>query len=177
MVMENYMKCITCKNLLKNEQDQQLFEEFTKVDNKPRDLEINKDLTRVQKPIMDIIKMVKNEGNCFPIIQQNESKIIFNISEINPEQPIGTCLTFNKSIYEKGSECIPKPKNTYYVINNSENTGVIRNCSEFCDFCFGENTTNNTNCIKCTNGYYKIEDSKTNCVSNNYIPINYYYIL
>ena len=43
--------------------------------------------------------MIKIEGNCFPTIINDQSKIIFNISEIYPEEQNGTCLFFNKSIY------------------------------------------------------------------------------
>ena len=36
----------------------------------------------------------------------------------------------HKSIYMNNIECIEKPNNTFYVLNNTENTGVIKKCSE-----------------------------------------------
>ena len=120
------------------------------------------------------LTMVKNEGNCFPSIIIDQSKIIFNISEIYPEVQNGTCLFFNKSIYAGETECIEKPKNTFYVLNDTENTGVIKNCSEACETCIGGNTSQSTNCINCSNNYFKTEDSDTNCILSNLIPNNYY---
>ena len=73
-------------------------------------------------------KMIKNEENCFPVIQYDVSKIIFNITEIDPVKKNCTCLNFNKSIYYGERMCKEKPKNTFYVLNNQENTGVIKNC-------------------------------------------------
>ena len=119
--------------------------------------------------------MIKIEGNCFPTIINDQSKIIFNISEIYPEEQNGTCLFFNKSIYTEKSECIDKPENTFYVLNDAENTGVIENCSEACETCYGKYTSQNTNCIQCANGYFKTEDSDTNCIVRELIPINYYF--
>ena len=59
-------------------------------------------------------------------------------------------------------------------MNNEINYGVIKNCSESCDSCLGENTTNDTNCIECASNYYKTEDSETNCILESLIPHNYY---
>ena len=118
--------------------------------------------------------MIKNEENCFPVIASNENKIIFNISEIYSEIEYGTCLFFNKSIYPGNNECIEKPKNTFYVLRNEDNTGVIKNCSEICDTCLGEESPQNTNCINCIKGYYKTEDSDTHCILEKLIPNNYY---
>ena len=42
--------------------------------------------------------MIKINNNCFRIIQYNDSKIIFNISEMNIEF-LGTCKYFGKAIY------------------------------------------------------------------------------
>ena len=118
--------------------------------------------------------MIKNEENCFPIIIYNDYKIIFNISEIDKEKEIGTCLDFNKSIFYGEYECIQKPNNTFYVLNNNETYGVIENCSEACESCLGENMTNDTSCIECTSNYYKTEDSNSNCILESLIPHNYY---
>ena len=118
--------------------------------------------------------MIKNGENCFPIINYTDYQIIFNISEIDKEKEFGTCLDFNKSIFYGEYECIQKPNNTFYVLNNNETYGVIKNCSEACDSCLGGNTTNNTNCIECASNYYKTEDSNSNCIFESLIPHNYY---
>ena len=120
-------------------------------------------------------QMIKNEGNCFPIITYINSSIVFNISEIDPNNILGNCLYFNKSIFYGESECIDKPINTFYVLNDSENTGVIKKCDIACNSCYGEKINNDTNCIECANDYYKIEDSNTNCILQNLIPNNYYW--
>ena len=86
------------------------------------------------------VKMIKNEDNCFPLIVYNESKIIFNISEIEPEMMMGNCFYFNKAIFFGEYNCISKPDHTYYVIDNSENYGIVKYCDIACDSCLGENT-------------------------------------
>lgn len=118
--------------------------------------------------------MIKNDENCFPVIIYNQTHIIFNISEIYPDIKNSACLLFNKTIYYGENECIEKPEHTFYVLNNEENTGVIKNCSIECDTCLGEKTIKDTNCIKCADGYFKTEDSNTNCILENLIPHNYY---
>ena len=55
-----------------------------------------------------------------------------------------------------------------------DNTGIIKYCNPVCDTCFGPSDINNTNCISCIEGYYKTEDSNTNCILENLIPKNYY---
>ena len=72
--------------------------------------------------------MIKIEGNCFPIISYNNNAILFNISDIKSNNTLGNCLYFNKSIFYGSYECIDKPINTFYVLNDSENTGVIKKC-------------------------------------------------
>ena len=57
--------------------------------------------------------MIHFENNCFKIIQYDENKIIFNITEIN-SNVTGSCLYFNKSIYYGQYNCIDKPENTYF---------------------------------------------------------------
>ena len=163
------MNCNTCRILLLQERpnNNNEFEIFPGFRYLERQLPV--------ETILSIPKMIKIEGNCFPTIIDDQSKIIFNISEIYPEEQNGTCLFFNKSIYAGKSECIDKPENTFYVLNNNENTGVIQNCSEACEACLGKYTTQNTNCIQCANGYFKTEDSDTNCITRDLIPKNYYF--
>ena len=119
--------------------------------------------------------MIKNEENCFPIIIYNDSTIIFDISEIDERKPSGTCLGFNKAIFQNTYECIEKPENTFYILNDEgKNTGVIGECSNNCASCYGEANKTDSNCIKCSSGYYKTEDSNTNCIMERNIPNGYY---
>ena len=113
------------------------------------------------------------ENNCFKIIEYNEIKITFNKTGIN-SNIIGSCLDFNKSIYYGQFNCIDKPENSYYVLNGSENTGIIKDCNTSCKSCYGESTEGNTNCIECAEGYFKTEHSNTNCINVELIPSNYY---
>ena len=108
----------------------------------------------LEEQIMKLIskKMIKVGENCFPVIDDDENKITFNISEINSEIIKGNCFMFNLAIYSNTSKCIEKPENTYYV-NNEENTGVIKNCSEACKSCNEGYTTDNTKCLECADGY------------------------
>ena len=115
-----------------------------------------------------------NEGYCFPYIQYTESKITFNITEINKMNEEASCLYFNKSIFYKEKKCVIKPNNTYYILNNEENTGIIQYCDKACDSCITPIKLFDTNCINCNSGYYKTEDSDTNCILKNEIPKNYY---
>ena len=107
--------------------------------------------------------MIKNENNCFEIVQYEESKIYFK----NLNNSLGTCYDFGKAIYYGKYECIDKPNNSYFIIN-IENTGVIKKCHEACKTCFGGGNNTNTNCIECSEGYFKDKesDSDTNCVRN-----------
>ena len=115
----------------------------------------------------------QTKKNCYKIIEYSKSKITFNIKEIN-SNAIGSCLYFNKSIYYGQINCIDKPKNTYYVINGIENTGIIKDCNISCKSCYGESTKGNTNCIECADNYFKTEYSNTNCMHKDLIPSNYY---
>ena len=118
--------------------------------------------------------MIKYEENCFNIIEYEQNKIIFDISEINPDKEFGTCLDFGKSIFYNSYECISKPAHTFFVLNNEENTGVIKNCNIACNTCEGEGDEYDTNCIDCSLGYFKTEDSETNCILEELIPENYH---
>ena len=118
--------------------------------------------------------MILNGNNCFPIIIYEPNKIIFNISEIDSGIENVTCLYYNKSILYNTYECIQKPDNTFYVLTNEENTGVIKYCNKACNSCFGEGNLQDTNCTECSEGYYKTEDSYTNCILESLIPSNYF---
>ena len=118
--------------------------------------------------------MIKVEENCFPKIDYSSDKITFDISEINSENTIGTCLSFNKAIFYDSYECIVRPEHTFYVVSGSDNTGVIKYCDSACDTCLGEKIGEDTNCINCAVGYYKTEDSNTNCILESLIPDNYH---
>ena len=87
---------------------------------------------------------------------------------------IGNCLNLGKSIFYNSYECISKPVHTFYVLTDGSNTGVIKNCNVACDTCLGESDEYNTNCIICAVGYFKTEDSTTNCILESLIPDNYY---
>ena len=174
---QNGNKCLKChKNCLtcdmgfdKNSAGKLINMKCTKCLGNPSEIGIQQQQSSLINQIM-----IKNEENCFPVIERSEEKIIFDISEIYPGIKNGSCLYFNKSIYSGQNECIEKPEKTFYVLNNTKNTGVIKNCSEECDTCLGEKTSESTNCIKCAEGYYKKEESTTNCILENLIPVNYY---
>ena len=118
--------------------------------------------------------MIQIENNCYPIIEYSKEKIIFNISELSIGKIYGSCLDFNLSIRYQNYQCLPKPVHTFYVLNDINNTGIIKDCDLACNTCFDEGNINNTNCISCNFGYFKTEDSDSNCILKNLIPINYY---
>ena len=126
-----------------------------------------------------IEKYIKIDVNCLPFILYSEEKITIDISEINGNSEVSSiqsCLYFGLSIFYGQYTCIEKPINTYYVLNNEENTGVIKYCDIACSTCYGapDNDLYYTNCIICADGYYKTEDSETNCILESLIPDNYY---
>ena len=89
---------------------------------------------------------------------------------------MSNCKYFGKAIYYGKYECIEKPNNTYFVINDDiYNTGVIKNCHEACYYCFGEGNEINMNCINCSQDYYKTEDSNTNYYNYSLLQNNKYY--
>ena len=51
---------------------------------------------------------------------------------------------------------------------------MIKKCSLACNSCLGDYNEQNTNCIDCAIGYYKTEDSDTNCMIKELIPQNFY---
>ena len=77
----------------------------------------------------------------------------------------GNCLIFRKAIYYGQYNCIGKPNNTYYVLND-ENTGIIKDCNEECGFCLSKNNEDATNCIECATLCHKEEDSSINSLIN-----------
>ena len=117
----------------------------------------------------------QGEGNCFPILEYSEKSIYFNIGKLEIGKEKGSCFDFNKSIIYGEYECKIKPDDYYYVIQEDEkNTGVIKQCNIACSSCYGLEKEENTNCINCSIGYYKTEDSYTNCILKEKIPYNYY---
>ena len=61
--------------------------------------------------------MIKLDEYCFPIIDYEETKITFDISEIDNVDAIGTCFDFGKTIFYNSYKCISKPDHTFYVLN------------------------------------------------------------
>ena len=119
---------------------------------------------------------IKIEGNCFPIITYTEEKIIFDIAELSLEEIEKSCFDYGKAILNGEYQCIEKEENYYYVLNNDENTGVVKKCDIACASCNGDKNilTGDTNCINCASGYYKTQDSKTNCILESLISTNYF---
>ena len=119
---------------------------------------------------------IQIEGNCFPIITYTEEKIIFDVTELNIEQTQKSCFDYGKVIIYGEYQCKEKLDNYYYVLNNDQNTGVVKKCDISCSSCNGgKNTlTGDTNCINCADGYYKTQDSNTNCLLESQIPVNYF---
>ena len=124
-------------------------------------------------------KHIKIDSNCFPFVIYSEEKIIFDIRVANinnEENTLKSCLDFGLSIFYGEYICITRPTNTYYVVNDEENTGIIKYCDTACSTCNGplDDVTQDTNCIICSDGYFKTEDSETNCIIENLISNNYY---
>ena len=115
-----------------------------------------------------------NDGFCFPKLVYEDNKITFDISEYNSMNTEGSCLSFGLSIFYGDNSCSEKPPRTYFKINNEGNTGIIEYCNIACSTCDKKEEEGNTYCISCSNGYFKTEDSNTNCLLENSIPNNYY---
>ena len=124
--------------------------------------------------IQESPNMIKYGNNCFHTIEYTKEKIIFNISEIQPWKKEGSCLDFNMSIRFGEYECKPKPENTFYVLENDDNTGIIKDCNTSCSTCFDEGNLTDTNCINCALYYAITEESNSNCILESLIPKNYY---
>ena len=121
-----------------------------------------------------IENQIQIDKNCFPIIAYTEKKITFNTSDMSSGEIEKSCLDYGKAIITGEYECIEKPTNYYYVSTNN-NTGVIELCDVTCSTCtWGKNNLiNDTNCINCSEGYFKTQDSNTNCILGSLIPENY----
>jgi len=121
------------------------------------------------------IKVIKN---CFTIGDYEENKINFDTSLINSNaaDKIKTCYNYDLSIIYGEYECKTKPTNSYYIQTDEGNNGIVKYCDIACATCnLGkDDSTGNTNCLTCSSGYYKTEDSDTNCILESLIPINYY---
>ena len=103
-------------------------------------------------------QMIKLNDNCFKVIRYDENQIIFNISEIKPDNPFGNCFDFGKAIFYGQYECIDKPNNTYFALNNNSNTGVIKDCQKVCGSCENKD---DRNCIECSTNCNKEERINT----------------
>jgi hypothetical protein len=77
-------------------------------------------LTCIETP-----QMIKNEENCFPVDIYQNDKITFNINEIDSTKTIGNCYDFGKAIFHGTYECISKPSNRFYVLNNVEGKNSV----------------------------------------------------
>ena len=119
---------------------------------------------------------IQLEANCFPIITYTAEKITFDITILNIGETEKSCLDYSYVIVYGQYKCITKKNNYFYVLNNEKNTGVVKRCNEACATCNGEKNeiTQDTNCITCTEGYYKTQDSNTNCILESLIPENYF---
>ena len=121
---------------------------------------------------------IKVEKNCFAFIDYEQDKITFDTSLINtkPSDKVKTCLNYELSIFYGQYECKSKPTNSYFIKNNGDNTGIIEYCDTACATCDegADILTGNTNCLTCSDGYYKTEESDTNCILESLILENYY---
>ena len=122
-------------------------------------------------------KFIKVNGNCFEFVDYEEDKINFDISLITDStNKIKTCLDYGLTIIYGEYECKAKPSNSYYIKNDEGNNGIVKYCDISCATCNEgkNNLSGNTNCLTCSNGYYKTEDSNTNCILESLIPDDYY---
>ena len=119
---------------------------------------------------------IQLEANCFPIITYTEEKITFDISKLGTGETEKSCLDYSKVILYGTYKCITKQENYFYVLTSDENTGVVKQCDISCATCNGEKNaiTQDTNCIICAEGYYKTQNSNTNCILESLIPENYF---
>ena len=137
----------------------------------------NMNCLECKKDENDLDKYIKVNNNCFTISDYAEDKINFDTSliNLNDDNKIKTCLYYNLSIIYGEYECKTKPTNSYYI-NTENNYGIIKLCDTSCATCNeGKDTlTGNTNCLTCSDGYYKKEESNTNCILESLIPDIYY---
>ena len=64
------------------------------------------------------------------------------------------------------------------IISSSQCTFTVVVCNEFCMTCSSSSTPTEMNCDSCDsdNGYYRSEDSATNCYNSTYLPGKNYYL-
>ena len=118
---------------------------------------------------------IKYDNNCFDIVDFSIKS--FNYSENDDIYNTTSCYEkFRLYIKEDSNECIPLPKEEegHYISNNI--TGLLSKCHINCFSCYGEGNNENTNCIECAQGYYKTEDSYTNCIIKDSISLDDYYL-
>ena len=166
---EGYYKCLPCYKNCETCSEKETYDDSNKL--------INMNCLKCKKESgTNNENQISIYSNCFPIKTYTDEKIIFDITELGTSETEKTCLDYNKAIIQGEYKCIEKEINYYYVLNNEENTGVIKKCDDACESCNGEKNqlTQDTNCINCYEGYFKTEDSNTNCILENLIPENYF---
>ena len=106
--------CMSCKNgQIKNDMGYLFSMEYIKC----------KDSNNSQKT------MIKVDNNCFIIIYYNESTIIFDISETNPDFHLDTCRDFGKILNINKYECINESNIIDELNYTNENTNELINNS------------------------------------------------
>ena len=152
------MKCKTCKKFLINDDNQYLRKLPIYNNSKIDEIQTNNTFPT----------MIKIGENCFLLLAKESNKIIFDISEIYPEEKNGTCFFFNETIFTGNMECIGKLENTYYANSNIEDKDIINNCSEACKTCFKGSTPESIYCTECSDGYYHLSSDNVpyNCYKN-----------
>ena len=166
---EGYYKCLPCYDNCETCSEKETYDDSNKL--------INMNCLKCKKESgTNNENQIFIDSNCFPIKTYTEEKIIFDITVLDTSETEKTCLDYNKAIIHGEYKCITKESNYYYVLNNDENTGVIKKCDVACETCNSgkDELTQNTNCINCNEGYFKTDDSNTNCILENLIPENYY---
>ena len=108
----------------------------------------------------------QNFRNCYYVISY-KSKIFYS-----PNNQLISCKIFSKYIIENTNECIDELKEGHYVSNNE--TNILSLCHSSCKTCNNKYTDNDTNCLICSSGYFKTEESNTNCILESQIKPNYY---
>ena len=74
-----------------------------------------------------IENQIKIDNNCFPIIIYTNEKLTFNTSDMSSGEIEKSCLDYGKAIISGKYECIEKPTNYFYVVQDDNNTGIIDN--------------------------------------------------
>ena len=101
-------------------------------------------------------------NNCFKIVQYAQEKIIFNVSEIWPDNHLATCTDFGKVIYYGEYECVDKSNNTYYALNdNNDNADIIENNIEITNNNLDKSNEKNSKAIEFTKDYDETKEFET----------------